>query len=204
MRLPHRIQLVDFANPRFREGAKVPDTPIATSWLDANIVAFNGVTIDCLVTFEGAEDVSQQTPSPLPRFYVGQRRYFALVRNQSTFNVTTSFALYNEAVDAFREMRMEQVNNNGWTINRNILFSSIANMVFASDHVWASELGAFPDPNSRVNAFTRDAIGRARQIAGYGQTNVRGPEFGRGVEVAVISQAGPNTLLKMELSYDRL
>lgn len=206
MRLPHRVLIADFAHPLFREGVAEPATPIPVSWLNANIIGFYGVTVDCLITFENATDVSQQTPNPVPRFYVGQRRFFALVRNQAIYNLTTSLELYSDTINALRDFRNDRVRDDGWTINRTALASNIATKVFASDYAWTNELGVFPDPDpaNTVNPFQRATIGRARQIAGYGVTNVRNPNLGRGCEVAVVSQAGPNTIMKLELSYDRL
>ena len=225
MKLPHSLIIVDWGLPAdgvpfWQDSNGATNAPGGrTGNADTGGVAalkslFTQYQINCLVTFEGFEDVSNASagaaPEPAPR------RYYGIVRNRSIFNVVVRKDTYHALRAAMLVRRMRAVDSGQWRIEpvvdgtvarrRNLdgTYPSGSQGILTSEIPFLAELGVFEDTTAQTNPFSRPVLGKARTIAKLGLAGGPSTQWGRGAELTVFYDRGRTVQLKLELEYDRL
>ena len=225
MKLPHSLIVVDWGLPAdgvpfWQDSSGATNAPggragnADTGGVAALKALFTQYRLNCLVTFEGFEDVSNASagaaPEPTPR------RHYGIVRNRSIFNVVVRKDTYQALRAAMRARRVTAVDSGQWRIEpvadgtiarrRNLdgTYPSGSQGILASAIPFLAELGIFEDPAAPLNPFTRPVLGKARTIAKLGLAGGPSTQWGRGAELTVFYDREQTVQLKLELEYDRL
>lgn len=207
MRLPHTVIIVDWGLTANRlpftgsDGDNPPPLDPADATPEGGNAAlkdaFVQYKVNCLVKFEGFEDVTDtQGPDP-------GRRYYDLVRNRSIFNMTVRKDTYGGLREAMKANRDAAVATGNWSV-KSVKSGNLGTGTLTSDIPFMNELGVYEDPAASLNPFGRPVLGRARQIAGYGLDGGPSTFWGRGAEAAAYYDRGQTVQFKLELLYDRL
>lgn len=220
MKLPHSVVVVDWGLPASGlpwPAGEEPGAGLAGNrgpGVAALKAAFTQYQVNCLVTFEGFEDVSDTGD-----IADNDRRQYAIVRNRSIFNMVVRKDTYQALRATMMQRRVAAVASGRWAVAavddgdvgasvraRDLFGQPVAKGqgVLTSTIPFFKELGVFEDPLAPVNPFTRPVLGRARQIAKLGRTGGPSTQWGRGVEFSAYYDRQQTVQVKLELLYDRL